>query len=292
MEYLVLSRSFGTHDGSFHADEVTACALLLFFDLIDKDKIRRTRSLEELSHLEYVCDVGGVFDPIKKRFDHHQVEYSGKLSSAGMVLEYLTANQLITEDMYQFLQKSLVFGVDQIDNGLIEPQYGHASFSSIISSFVPVSYEASKEEYDEHFFQALEFVLGFLKRIVAKHTYAMECKEMVLQEMKKNQFCLVFEKAIPWIDVFFENDGLNHPAKFVMMPSHGHWKLRAIPPSSEERMQVRVPLPKEWAGLLDEELKAASKIQGAIFCHKGRFISVWETKQDALAALKKIKESQ
>ena len=29
-------RSFGTHDGSFHADEVTACALLLLFDLIDR----------------------------------------------------------------------------------------------------------------------------------------------------------------------------------------------------------------------------------------------------------------
>ena len=33
MEQIILSRSFGTHDGSFHADEVTACALLLFFNL-------------------------------------------------------------------------------------------------------------------------------------------------------------------------------------------------------------------------------------------------------------------
>lgn len=291
MEYLVLSRSFGTHDGSFHADEVTACALLLFFDLIDKDKIVRTRSLEELSHFEFVCDVGGIYDPISKRFDHHQVDYKGKLSSAGMILEYLLANQIIPEDMYYFLQKSLVFGVDQIDNGLVEAQFGHASFSSIISSFVPVSYESTKEEYDAHFFQALEFVLGFLKRITAKHAYAIACKEMVLNEMKKKQFCLVFDHAIPWIDVFFENDGLNHPAKFVMMPSQGHWKLRAIPPSNEERMQVRVPLPKQWAGLLDDELKAVSQIPGAIFCHKSLFISVWETKEDALLALKKIKES-
>ncbi len=51
-------------------------------------------------------------------------------------------------------------------------------------------------------------------------------------------------------------------------------------------MKVRVPLPEAWAGLMDEELKKASGISGAIFCHKGRFISVWETKKDALRALK------
>jgi uncharacterized UPF0160 family protein len=50
-------------------------------------------------------------------------------------------------------------------------------------------------------------------------------------------------------------------------------------------MSVRHPLPLEWAGLLGDELKKASGIDGAIFCHKGRFISVWETKEDALKAL-------
>ena len=53
-------------------------------------------------------------------------------------------------------------------------------------------------------------------------------------------------------------------------------------------LKVRVPLPEAWAGLQDEELKKATGIPGAIFCHKGRFISVWETKEDALQALKKI----
>jgi uncharacterized UPF0160 family protein len=56
-------RSFGTHDGSFHGDEVTACALLLLFNLIDKDKIVRTRDMAVLGRCEYICDVGGVYDP-------------------------------------------------------------------------------------------------------------------------------------------------------------------------------------------------------------------------------------
>ena len=57
------------------------------------------------------------------------------------------------------------------------------------------------------------------------------------------------------IDSFFSLDGEHHPALFVIMPSGSHWKLRGIPPNSQERMKVRLPLPLAWAGLSDEELK-------------------------------------
>ena len=72
------------------------------------------------------------------------------------------------------------------------------------------------------------------------------------------------------------------------MPSGMHWKLRGIPPNSRDRMKIRKPLPERWAGLMGEQLKKVTEIQGAIFCHKGRFISVWETKEDAMNALKKV----
>jgi uncharacterized UPF0160 family protein len=55
-------------------------------------------------------------------------------------------------------------------------------------------------------------------------------------------------------------------------------------------MQVRVPLPQEWAGLLGDDLKRISGIPGAIFCHKGRFVSVWETKEDVFKALESVLE--
>jgi uncharacterized UPF0160 family protein len=288
MQKMVLFRSFGTHDGSFHADEVTACALLLLCDCIDRDKIVRTRNPLEFEHLEYVCDVGGIFNPLIKRFDHHQVEYQGYLSSAGMILEYLEESEILSKELAEFFRKTVIKGIDDIDNGLVEPLYGHTSFSQVIASFVPVHYDAPLDEYDTQFFKALDFVLQFLIRIRAKYQYALECKESVLEEMKKNAPCLIFDTPIPWMETFFENDGDFHPAQFVMMPSQNHWKLRAIPPSFQERMQVRKPLPLAWAGLLDEDLKKVSGISGAIFCHKGRFISVFETKEDALIALKKI----
>ena len=96
---------------------------------------------------------------------------------------------------------------------------------------------------------------------------------------------MIFEISIPWIDAFFDLGGKELPAQFLIMPAGPHWKLRAIPPSLDEKMKVRLPLPQEWAGLLGEELQKLSGIQGAVFCHKGRFVSVWETKEDAIAAL-------
>ena len=82
----MIKNSLATHDGTFHADEVSACALLLLFGLIDREKIYRTRDPKVIEQCEYVCDVGKIYDPEKKRFDHHQLSYHGTLSSAGMVL--------------------------------------------------------------------------------------------------------------------------------------------------------------------------------------------------------------
>jgi len=105
-------RSFGTHDGTFHADEVTACALLLLTDLIDIDKIIRTREKPLLDHCEYVCDVGGVYDPSQKRFDHHQLEYTGPLSSAGMILDYLRSTKHLLQQEADFLNARIFGGED------------------------------------------------------------------------------------------------------------------------------------------------------------------------------------
>jgi uncharacterized UPF0160 family protein len=102
--------------------------------------------------------------------------------------------------------------------------------------------------------------------------------------MAEGMQVLIFEEPLPWMENFFELGGEFHPAQFVIMPSGGHWKLRGIPPSLNERMKVRRPLPENWAGFRDEELRKITGIQGAIFCHKGRFISIWETKEDALKA--------
>lgn len=279
------ARSFGTHDGTFHADEVTACSLLLLFDRIDREKIIRSRDLARLSECEYVCDVGGIFDPAQKRFDHHQSDYQGTLSSAGMVLGFLKTEEPKRAPFCEYLYRSLVAGVDAHDIGALKLEAGVTSFSHVISNFMPAFHDAPREEVDAAFFQAVSFALGHLERMEERFLYAAQCKGIVAKVMEKGERCLMFDQSLPWIDNFFELGGELHPAQFVVMPAGEHWKLRGIPPSSSERMKVRLPLPESWAGLGGEELERVSKIPGAIFCHKGRFISIWETKESALEAL-------
>ena len=286
-----ISRSFGTHDGTFHADEVTACALLVFFDCIDIDKVIRTRNIDLLSSCEYVCDVGGIYDPALKRFDHHQAEYQGALSSAGMVLLYLKEIHKITPEEYKFFNDAIILGVDAHDNGKELQSVGVCTYSHIISNFSPIVHEVGKAALDQTFFQAVNFSQSLLKQMYKRRQYTQSCKKFVAEAMRNRTEYLIFDHNIPWQESFFALDGVKHPALFVIMPSDQHWKLRGIPPSLEQKMQVRLPLPKAWAGLLEEDLKKASGIPGAIFCHKGRFISVWETRDDALKALELVLSS-
>lgn len=281
-------RSFGTHDGSFHADEVTACALLLNFDLIDQDKIVRTRNMQQLAKCEYVCDVGGVYDAEEKLFDHHQLDYQGGMSSAGMILLYLKESGIIHEREYQYFCEALINGVDEHDNGRDPLIPGLCTYSHIIALFVPFLPDTNAEKQDKAFFQALEFARGHLKRMHERFQYMQQCRNTVEKAMQEGRECLFFDHYTPWLELFFELGGEDHPALFIIMPSGEHWKLRGVPPSLRQKMKVRVPLPEEWAGLLEDDLKKVSGIPGAIFCHKGRFISVWKTKDDAIKALEYV----
>lgn len=284
----IIRRSFGTHNGSFHADEVTACALLLLFDEIDRDKIIRTRNLDKLKSCDYVCDVGGIYDPSIRRFDHHQSDYHGSLSSAGMILKHLKDEKIIEKKLFLYINRSLIIGIDAIDNGKAVVLVGHCSFSSVIANFVPIEQNVDDLIIDEAFFQAVDFTYQYLKRLVDKFYYVQSSRNAVKKEMDKKQRVMIFDESMPWIESFFELGGERHPAVFVIMPTRGQWKLRGIPPTYEKRMQVRIPLPKKWAGLIGEELKEKTGIAGAVFSHKGCFISIWETKEDALKAVEMI----
>lgn len=279
-------RQVGVHDGMFHADEVSACALLVLFNCVDEDKIIRTRDPLVLATCEYVCDVGGVYDPKLKLFDHHQVSYQGEMSSAGMILTYLKENQIIDSEEYDLFYTSIIKGVDDHDNGRSPQLSGICTFSHVIANFVPTAYASSPQEQDHQFFEAFKFALGHFRRFHQRFLYNRASRQTVKEAMDKKTLCLMFDKAIPWLENFFALGGKQHRALFVMMPSGSHWKLRGIPPDLDHRMAVRVPLPKEWAGLLEKDLQERSGISGGIFCHKGRFISVWETKEAALEALR------
>ena len=68
----LISQKIGTHNGTFHCDEALACFMLKQLPEYKHADIVRTRNPEELAKCDVVVDVGGVYDPEKHRYDHHQ----------------------------------------------------------------------------------------------------------------------------------------------------------------------------------------------------------------------------
>ncbi|XP_077301395.1 MYG1 exonuclease-like [Arctopsyche grandis] len=68
-----------THSGHFHLDEVLATVILL--KIYPYASLERTRDEPRFRFGDIVYDVGGVFDPTRRRFDHHQPDFTETFSS-------------------------------------------------------------------------------------------------------------------------------------------------------------------------------------------------------------------
>ena len=64
--------TIGTHNGTFHCDEVLACYMLKLLPDYKDAAIVRTRDPALLKECDIVVDVGGEYDPATHRYDHHQ----------------------------------------------------------------------------------------------------------------------------------------------------------------------------------------------------------------------------
>jgi uncharacterized UPF0160 family protein len=202
-----------------------------------------------------------------------------------MIVRWLESEELMPAAEAEYFRLLIIDGVDAHDIGEGPLTAGLCTFSHVISQFAPISYESSGTERDGAFLEAVDFTLSLLGRMRDRFRYVQSCRSIVADVMRTSDLCLEFDRSLPWLEPFFDLGGERHPALFVLMPTGEHWKLRAIPPSYEERMGVRQALPEAWGGLLEDDLRRISGIDGAIFCHKGLFISVWETREDAVKAL-------
>src|SRR5690554_1638978 len=97
-----------------------AWALIRTFFAPDAELVR-TRDEARLTEADVVFDVGGVYDPERLRFDHHQNSYTGPLSSAGMVLEWLRETGRVPETLADHLRRRLVDYLDDVDTGRVAP---------------------------------------------------------------------------------------------------------------------------------------------------------------------------
>ncbi len=278
--------TIGTHSGHFHADDVLAVALLREF--VDADaEVVRTRDAERLAACDAVVDVGGIFDPTTRRFDHHQVDYEGPLSSAGMVLDWLAAEDHIYAHLADRMRGAFVDYVDAVDNGRTTPTAGLPCFTQIIGAFVQDL--GNGGDMDDRFLEAVAFAQRYVRGMRAGYEEIQRVKSTVRKAMKRAAKAkvrtLILPGYMPWKSAYFESGGRTHPTDFVVFPAEGAWRIMAIPPEPGS-FDNKVPLPAEWAGLTDADLEKVTGIPGARFCHKNRFIAVFATREGVVQALR------
>ncbi|KAK5098301.1 hypothetical protein LTS08_006434 [Lithohypha guttulata] len=128
--------NIGTHNGHFHADEALAVYMLRLLPEYSSASLVRTRDPSLLDQCHTVVDVGGIYDDSKKRYDHHQREFTNtfpehktKLSSAGLVYMHygraiiaqhtqLPIDHQDVQLLYLKLYDDFIEAIDANDNGV------------------------------------------------------------------------------------------------------------------------------------------------------------------------------
>ena len=124
-----MKKLIATHNKMFHADEVTAIALLEVFTDFEIEVQRVDHDTKDFSKYDFVIDIGKKFDGIKY-FDHHQ--YKGGKSSAGLIWDYIGLNE-----EYPKLSK-LVDLVDRNDVGIEKAKpFEYSSFIKCYNTINP-----------------------------------------------------------------------------------------------------------------------------------------------------------
>ena len=285
-----------THSGTMHADEVFATAFLHLYkgDL----NVYRVSEVD----LSKVMDNTLVYDIGRCKFDHHQedaeVRENGiKYSSIGLLWkkfgkEYLKKNKVDNiDEVFKGIDKELIESLDAIDNGIfpeIEANYKVKTLSDVIKLFNPSSF--TNEDESTQFLKAESFAKEIFIETLYNVIGKIKSKEIVNSIIEKNEGpILELEEYLPYEEAILTNEK-GKELLFVIYPSNrGGYAIKTLPKSIEDKTD-RLLLPKEWAGLSNEELENVTKVEGALFCHTNRFIATASTKEAIKSLAKKALE--
>ena len=264
-----------THNGNFHADDVFSIAALK--RIFPSFKLIRTRDAELIAKADIVVDVGGEYNPDTGRFDHHQRGGAGEredgipYSSFGLIWQKYGLDLCQgRQDIADAVDAGLVSTIDAIDCGHVEGVSKGISLSHTISMFNPTWQEDA--HFDTCFDEAVDFASRVLARFIASANGGISAKEIVAKAIDdaEDPRVIVLEKYTPWKRTVH---ALSEEALYIVYPSQtGEWRIQTVPVELGS-FENRKSLPKQWAGLSDNELQQVTGIDDAMFCHNGLFIA-------------------
>ncbi len=277
-----------THDGVFHADDIFSTATLML--LLKEDvEIVRTRDEARISLGDYVYDVGGIYDPSKNRFDHHQEGGAGKRENgipyAAFGLVWKTYGETVcgSKEIAQRIEEKLVQVIDAGDNGIVLEEWKMQDVRSYSIESLFAAFRSTWEEEDtnDSVFEMLAMLARkIILREIVRARAIINAREKVLSayEQANDKRIILLDGPYPIGDTL---DGFSEPLFFVAKRSDGKWNVYGIAVSPGS-FQIKKELPVAWAGKRDEELQKISGVSDAVFCHNARFIAVALSREGAL----------
>lgn len=300
-----------THSGSFHADEVTACAILTGIARFKNSEIIRTRDPNIIDSDDIhgiIFDVGMVYDPDRLRFDHHMGKSDPTkpfrddgtpFSSVGLIWQFY-GHEFLTErhpglnneainDIWGKIDRSIIKRIDMIDNGVGEG-FAPDDLTAMIDDFSPDWDDKSTTE-DDAFLRAVEFARSAIERRVDRAASRQRAYSQVVDylESSPDPRFMVLETSMPWEDTVFK--GGYTDLLYVVSEREGSWYCTAVP-TEKGSFDKRKPFPNEWSGLRDADLASITGVKDAIFCHPALFICGAKSKEGLMTLLQQALDNE
>lgn len=252
-----------THHGSFHADEVTAVALLALYRIVNYKQLEiiRTRDMELINQADIVLDVGGIYDIKTCRFDHHQIK-DGQVSSAGLVWQWI--KQKTGEESPEI--DCFVQAVDKHDCGI--EKMSDFSFAAIIAAYNCTDVFNEKKQQIA-FYDAVKIALKFLTHLQKKQIQLKQAAKIIaasqVEQIGKHNLLILAGYAPSWPDLVH---GESRYAKIT----HVLWFVK-------EKNQWCVQIPSDKKNSFVMGHPKLSDDDSAIFIHQNGFFGVYKSKE-------------
>ncbi|KAI9315092.1 metal-dependent protein hydrolase [Dichotomocladium elegans] len=223
----------GTHSGHFHCDEALAVWMLKQTKAFEGASLVRTRDPAKLAECSVIVDVGGVYDPVQHRYDHHQrgftetfdEKHATKLSSAGLVYKHFGREVIAKvlgrsesdEELDIIFQKTyndFIEALDANDNGIsaypntVTPLYKESptALPQRVAKKNPNWNESLTDpEVDERFLSASDMAGNELADYIKGLATAwLPARSLVVDALEKREQvhpsgrAIALERACPW----------------------------------------------------------------------------------------------
>lgn len=271
-----------THSATYHADEVFGCALIKVFYSLDSDVIRTLEPELELerqlcaghSYTEvFVIDIGRKLGNSEYRgipvhwMDHHQD--SSLVCAASLIYRFLINKFKDTpaERVLGLVSAAWLQGVDQHDRGLDTTPRGTMTLSRLLAIRQP----RIKEHLELGFFKELAFAEDLLANLRVTALEQMENDIEINNAIKVASltgFTVTDNYMRALIELLAERE--TDDILYTVYPhNRGGWALQAV--SQLNKMTPRRALQDDLC-------------IGAHFVHVAKFLAVFATKEQAIAA--------